>query len=224
MATQLKTLESGQTDLIGICDRLNIPTGDLISLGARVGSPSPVTFPDDFYDFTYLAFNNTVPYVADPQGGTVSIQIKCYAAPTITSSETWVTGIDTHSAPSSPYVITDVVTVGKNATGVARSSTITVTTTGPISGSTYSISTTIEQDLAPEYISQVLRFSSSSTTVCTSSTNSTVYFDDRYSFSDAPAIYTDGGITFAASGYYSDDTIWRQWSGSSFISNGTCST
>lgn len=70
-----------------------------------------------------------------------------------------------------------------------------------------------------------LHFSSSSSSgACSSSTNHGRYVEEGKNFSTTSYLYQyDDAYTFAGSGYYEKNGLWRYWNGNSFTSSGSCS-
>jgi hypothetical protein len=227
MATILQLGTGGQLDFRTVSDKLNTPK-NLYSLGTRIGDVLPTTFPDNFYSFVYLRFGDpTLPFTCTSAAQFVATNITCHGTPVFSTNVGWIT------FPSAPYPVTNGVlitnaTVAVNSSSTPRSGTVTVTVTQPLDS--YIITTTIEQAGAEplyEAISLGFDVSQGNTAAC----NDFVFAPSTFfinpeangSFFAATGLKkTASGTTGASGGWYSNGSVARFWSGTSFTSQQTC--
>lgn len=183
------------------------------------GSIAPPYPMSDFYGECY---HSIAPgdYNAADTGASFNLSLITYGAWTLADDATWIT-LSAASGTGDGSTETVGVTVASNGGSLQRTGTITFTR------GSYSVTCTVVQagssGVATTAVS--LGNGTSNTLACDDFTTapSTFYIPQGETFGTATALYLNSsGTTLAASGWYSDGSLAREWNGNTFITDTSC--
>lgn len=216
MASTATLQTSGSMDmetvasLWGVAPNLNAM--EIIIRPFSDGSGTLTVFPDDFYGAIFLGIS---PATSSKPSSSGSVSYVIISAQSWTASDnaSWITLSSTSGSGNSGFT----ATLSANSSSSSRTGTITLTNSGGIS-----VTATITQAGATvSYSSVSLRNSTNASSACTAP-SSTYYVYSGESFTSADDLFSNTSGKRAASGWYSDGSLARYWSGSSFGSSQLC--